>query len=124
MAGHALVDGDRLSLSLSPAELGRVDIELHLDGDGRTHAHIAVERPETLDLIRQDARQLETSLRDAGIGLAREGLSFGLRDERQPQQQQQRQAQPGSPFAGEPQPAAARPAEPRPAALRLLDLSV
>ncbi|MBH0236298.1 flagellar hook-length control protein FliK [Methylobrevis sp. L22] len=69
----------RFEIRLDPAELGRVDVELEIDSDGTTRAHIAVERRETLDLMLRDQRMLERALREAGLSTGDGGLSFSMR---------------------------------------------
>jgi flagellar hook-length control protein FliK len=65
-------------ISLSPAELGRLDISMQVSDDGRVHAVLRAERPETLELLKQDARALETQLRQAGLDVGSNALSFQL----------------------------------------------
>ena len=66
--------GGRIEVQLAPEELGRVRFELITSGD-RMQIHLAVERPESLDLLRRHADQLLQEFRQAGI--AGSGLSFG-----------------------------------------------
>ncbi len=65
-------------ISLSPAELGKLDISMQVSDDGRVHAVLRAERPETLELLKQDARALETQLRQAGLDVGSNALSFQL----------------------------------------------
>ncbi|MDP6876591.1 MAG: flagellar hook-length control protein FliK [Alphaproteobacteria bacterium] len=69
---------DRLSIRLDPAELGRVDVKLEVGHDGRAIALVAAERPETLELLKSDARALEKALQDAGLETDAGSLSFSL----------------------------------------------
>lgn len=69
---------NQFEISLSPAELGKLDISLRIADDGRVHAVLRAERAETLDLLRQDARTLENQLRQAGLDVASSSLSFQL----------------------------------------------
>lgn len=68
----------QFEISLHPAELGKVDVSLNVSQDGRVHAVLRAERAETLDLLRQDARSLETQLRQAGLDVGSNSLSFQL----------------------------------------------
>jgi flagellar hook-length control protein FliK len=68
----------QFDISLHPAELGKVDVSLNVSQDGRVHAVLRAERAETLDLLRQDARSLETQLRQAGLDVGANSLSFQL----------------------------------------------
>jgi hypothetical protein len=75
------LEQDQLHLELAPADLGRVEVALHVDEQGQLHAAFAVERPETLQLLQRDARELAQSLTGNGLQLAQSGLSFDLRRE-------------------------------------------
>lgn len=70
----------RFQMRLDPPELGRVDVDLKVASDGRVHAHLIVERPETLDLFMRDQRGLERALQHAGLDTNAENLSFSLND--------------------------------------------
>jgi flagellar hook-length control protein FliK len=69
---------NQFEISLSPAELGKLDISLRISDDGRVHAVLRAERAETLDLLRQDSRTLENQLRQAGLDVGSSSLSFQL----------------------------------------------
>ncbi len=71
---------DRINIQLRPASLGRIWIQLELSHDGRVTAVIAVDRPETLDLLQRDARGLERALEQAGLRTDSGSLSFNLSD--------------------------------------------
>lgn len=57
---------ERIEIRLDPEELGRVQFILRGEGDS-LRVMIAVERPETLDLMRRHADLLSQSLREAGF---------------------------------------------------------
>lgn len=57
---------DGVSLTLAPEELGRLHMQMVTDGDHLT-VNVAVERPETLHLLRSHAEQLVQELRQAGF---------------------------------------------------------
>jgi flagellar hook-length control protein FliK len=117
------VGGNALVVSLSPEELGGVEIKLELDEEGRTHARIAVERPTTLELIQRDAPMLERALQAAGLDLAPNALSFDLRQDGHASQQRRDPSPITSPVPT--RPADAVPlAEPPLLVSRLLDLRV
>jgi hypothetical protein len=78
IAAHARAGHNRFEIRLDPAELGKIDIRLEISRDGQALTHIAVEKPETLDMLRQDARALERALNDAGLDARRGSLSFSL----------------------------------------------
>lgn len=70
----------RFELRLDPAELGKIDVKLDIDAEGRARAAIAVERPEALTELQRNARALERALADAGVSLEEDGLSFSLNE--------------------------------------------
>jgi flagellar hook-length control protein FliK len=69
----------RLSITLEPAELGRVEISVERRGEA-TDIRVIAERPETLALIQRDQRELDRTLTQAGIGSEGRSLSFTLSD--------------------------------------------
>lgn len=71
----------RFDISLDPAELGRIDVRINVDRNGQVTSHLTVEKPETLQMLRQDAPQLQRALDDAGLRTGSNGLSFSLRDQ-------------------------------------------
>jgi flagellar hook-length control protein FliK len=68
----------QFEIRLNPAELGKLDISLSVAEDGRVQAVLRVERPETLDMLQRDARVLEQQLRQAGLDVGSNALSFSL----------------------------------------------
>lgn len=72
---------DKITVNLRPQELGRVEIKMELTHDGRLSAVVSAERPETLDMLRQDARSLIQSLADAGLQADPSSLSFNLQNQ-------------------------------------------
>ncbi len=74
---RALNDGAaRLTLTLRPQELGRLNMRLHFV-DGQLTVDINADRPETLHLLQREADGLERGLRQAGLDLREGGLQFG-----------------------------------------------
>lgn len=73
--------GGRFAFVLSPADLGRVEVIL-TRGDGHHAAAVIVDRPETLDAIRAEARTLERILAEAGMDVRSGSVSFALREGR------------------------------------------
>jgi flagellar hook-length control protein FliK len=67
-----------LTIQLSPKALGTIEIALEFDADRRLAVVILAERPETLELLRGEARDLQRLLAQQGIDLADAGLDFGL----------------------------------------------
>ena len=71
----------RFEIRLDPAELGRIDVRIDIDRHGQMTSHLTVERPETLQMLRQDANQLQRALDNAGLSTGNAGLQFSLRDQ-------------------------------------------
>lgn len=76
----------QISVQLSPAELGRVEVRLNIQRDGQAHAVVVADKPETLALLQKDASHLERALQQAGINAEAGNMSFNLRDEREAQE--------------------------------------
>jgi flagellar hook-length control protein FliK len=70
-----------ITVQLKPVELGTVDVRIETRQDGDLSVHMRVERPETLELLQRDARQLERALNEAGIKADSSSLSFSLRQD-------------------------------------------
>ena len=68
----------RVSIQLSPDDLGRIHVKLDIDKDKRVTAAVTVERPSTLDLLQRDVKGLERALQDAGLNMDSGDLSFSL----------------------------------------------
>jgi hypothetical protein len=81
IASHARAGKNRFEIRLDPPDLGRIDVRLDVDREGKVTSHLVVDRPETLDLLRRDAPQLERSLQQAGLKTADNALQFSLRDQ-------------------------------------------
>jgi flagellar hook-length control protein FliK len=79
--------GDTITVQLRPENLGRVEIKLEMQ-DGQVKATVTADRPETLQLLKNDAASLQQSLHNAGLDANAGSLSFQLRSD------QQRQANP------------------------------
>ncbi|HEX6117969.1 MAG TPA: flagellar hook-length control protein FliK [Dongiaceae bacterium] len=76
---RALREGaGRVSIQLSPDDLGRIHVKLDIDKDKRVTAAVTVERPGTLDLLQRDIKGLERALQDAGLNMESGDLSFSL----------------------------------------------
>ena len=69
---------DKITIQLRPAELGKVEVKMEVTHDGKMTAVVSAERPETLDMLRHDARHLLQSLNDAGLQADQNSLSFSL----------------------------------------------
>lgn len=120
----ALGGDDRISLTLDPAELGRVEVEIERRG-AEQHISLRAERAETLALLQRDRGELERALASTGFGGDAEGraptLSFSLGGEGAARDQRQRPERGALRIAAS-EPVAA-PAAPD-AARGLLDLAI
>ena len=82
----SLKDGnDTITLQLHPEDLGRVEVKLEMQ-NGQLKASITADRPETLQLLKNDAGGLQQSLHNAGLNADANSLSFHLRGEQQQRQ--------------------------------------
>ena len=72
-------------IRLDPPELGKVDVRLTVDDAGRAQASLAVEKPQTLELLQRDSSSLERALKNAGLDLSQNGLNFSLKGQHQQQ---------------------------------------
>ena len=79
IASYARDGAKTFEIRLDPVELGRVDVRLSIDHEGAISTHIVVERPETLQLLRNDSQRLDQAFADAG--LKADNASFSLRGE-------------------------------------------
>jgi len=72
--------GQSFNIQLKPERLGTVDVKLEIDDKGKATATVTADRPETLQLLRQDAHHLIRSLNEAGVAADASTLSFSLKD--------------------------------------------
>jgi hypothetical protein len=68
--------GGRLSVSITPDQLGQVHITVERATDGTTSIHVAAEQLGTLDMLRHDQGDLTRALDQAGVGQQGHSLSF------------------------------------------------
>ncbi|HEY8565842.1 MAG TPA: flagellar hook-length control protein FliK [Beijerinckiaceae bacterium] len=78
---RSLQGSTRFEVRLDPAELGRIDVRLDIDDEGKVKAHLTVERIETLNLLQRDARSLERAFEQAGLKPSDGGIDYTLRDQ-------------------------------------------
>ncbi|WP_165814800.1 flagellar hook-length control protein FliK [Labrenzia sp. 011] len=71
----------RFQMRFDPPELGRVEVNMKVSSDGAVHAHLIVERPETLDMFLRDQRGLEKALEAAGLNPGSDNLQFSLKQD-------------------------------------------
>lgn len=73
----AIGGAGRITVTLEPGELGRVEISVERNGDA-PQVVILAERPETLALLQRDQRDIDRALTQAGLQSEGRALSFGL----------------------------------------------
>ncbi len=90
---NAVTDGtSKIRIQLDPADLGKMDIKLTVDANGKTGVSILVDNKSTLDLLQRDASTLTRALNDAGLSADGSSLSFNLRGGQQEGHGQQQAA--------------------------------
>lgn len=67
-------------ISLTPDDLGRVDVHLEFAEDGQMTARVYADRPETLHLLQQDRAELVRNLAGQSAATQNATVSFALRD--------------------------------------------
>lgn len=70
----------RFEMALTPDELGRVDVKLDIDSEGRLNARLAFDNPAAATDLRGRADELRRQLEDAGFHLADDAFEFAERD--------------------------------------------
>ncbi|MCK5297243.1 MAG: flagellar hook-length control protein FliK [Alphaproteobacteria bacterium] len=81
IAKAALNGTKKISIQLTPHDLGRINVKLEISSEGHLRANITASRPETLELLQKDARGLERALTDAGLKTDSGSLEFNFRGE-------------------------------------------
>lgn len=81
IAKAALNGTKKISIQLTPHNLGRINVKLEISSEGQLRANITASRPETLELLQKDARGLERALTDAGLKTDSGSLEFNFRGE-------------------------------------------
>lgn len=80
---------DKIKIQLNPSELGKVEVRLEFGSDGGVRGTVIVDKPETMDLLQRDAKQLERALQDAGFKTGGDSLDFQMRGGGTNERQQQ-----------------------------------
>jgi len=70
----------RFEMALTPDELGRVDVKLDIDSEGRLNARLAFDNPAAATDLRGRADELRRQLEAAGFQLADDAFEFADRD--------------------------------------------
>jgi flagellar hook-length control protein FliK len=80
IARHVLTDGgDAMTVRLTPADMGRIEITLSFDDSGTLRAVMAADSPAALDMLRRDSADLGRALTDAGVRSDGASLRFDTR---------------------------------------------
>jgi flagellar hook-length control protein FliK len=79
IATQSQAGAKQFDIRLDPPELGRVDVRLTVDNAGKAQAHLAVDKPQTLELLQKDSGNLARALKDSGVQLSNNGLQFSLK---------------------------------------------
>ena len=67
-------------MALTPDELGRVDVKLDIDSEGRLNARLAFDNPAAATDLRGRADELRRELEAAGFHMAEDAFEFAERD--------------------------------------------
>lgn len=70
----------RFEIALRPAELGRIDVKLDIDAEGRLNARLAFDNPAAATDLRGRVDDLRRQLETAGFQLADDAFEFAERD--------------------------------------------
>jgi flagellar hook-length control protein FliK len=81
IAARAQGGSRQFDIRLDPPELGRIDVRLDVNKSGDVSTRLTVDRPETLQLLQNDARGLERALQAAGLKTDDGSLQFSLRQQ-------------------------------------------
>lgn len=80
----AKAGADRINIQLKPLELGRIEVQLDMSS-GKVMANVVVDRPETLQMLKNDSAGLEKALSDAGLNMG--DMNFNLKNQDNANQQ-------------------------------------
>lgn len=70
----------RFDMALTPEDLGRVDVSMEIDSDGRLTARLAFDNPAAATDLRGRADELRRQLQEAGFQLSQDSLEFAERN--------------------------------------------
>ena len=91
-------DGKSITLKLDPVDMGKVRVDVTLR-EGRLHAKITPDNQEVMQSLRENAHDLQASLRKLGLSVDSVSVSIGL--ERSEEEQQGQNLSGGSSFQDE-----------------------
>lgn len=78
--------GGHIRITLRPAELGQIDIQLKI-ADGKVHGTILSQNLEVIEQMARDLRSLQQGLLEAGLELDEKGIQFQVREDDSSHQQ-------------------------------------
>lgn len=91
---NAVADGSsKIHIQLSPAELGKLEIKLDVDQDGKATVAITADNKSTLDLLQRDQQGLQRALADAGLTADSGSMNFNLNQQQDNSQNSSQAAQ-------------------------------
>lgn len=89
MRRGAAQGNDEVSIKLNPSELGSIQIKMESNRDGKLKAQLMFEKVETLEIFKQDTKQLVQLLQDSGLEAQSGDLSFNLQGQNDSSSNQQ-----------------------------------
>jgi flagellar hook-length control protein FliK len=89
----------KINIQLRPAHMGRVEVKLEMANDNRLSVMVITDNRETLETLKNDSRDLQRALLDAGLNTDSGDLNFSLRGEEQ--QAQDDKGSSGRPLTGD-----------------------
>lgn len=78
---HARDGARSIEIRLDPADLGEVNVKLETGKDGRLKAVLSADNRDSFDLLRRESGVLETALREAGVELGDDAITFTLNEQ-------------------------------------------
>ncbi len=79
---------DRVTITLEPEELGRVDVKIDIHKNGANHIVFTADNRFALEAIQRDVKQLEQALHNSGLGTEGNTMEFNLSQRRDSQDDQ------------------------------------
>lgn len=70
----------KFAIELYPADLGKVEVSLHIARDGKTTAHLTFDTPVTAASFSASEPELRQQLANAGLSVDKDSLSFSSRE--------------------------------------------
>lgn len=74
---NASARASRFDVQLTPEGLGRVDVAMQIDANGKVSATLSFDRPEAAALVRSHAGELHAALAGLGLALGPDAIAIG-----------------------------------------------